>query len=236
MPSKILRMIIDFHAHVQPGADHGCRNSAAAKEQLSLAAGANVGAVVAVSHFYPLKDDTADYLARRRRAKDKLQSLCRQENALPQVLFGSEVTLCGGLDRLDCLRELCIDGTDCMLAEMPFERWSTRLLDTLDALRHERDISVLLAHADRYDPKAVETLLKDGYPCQLNYDGFGSFFKSRRLRKWAENGWVAALGSDIHGTQVGYKHLNKARSALGDRLFDEISARSARLLNIEVAK
>ena len=48
--------IIDFHAHILPGADHGSRDVKTTKAQLEMLAGAGVKAVVATPHFYPQKD------------------------------------------------------------------------------------------------------------------------------------------------------------------------------------
>ena len=229
-------MMIDFHAHVQPGADHGCTGSDMAQAQLALARDAGMGALVAVSHYYPMRDDFADHLRRRERAASKLQAIAAADASLPRVFCGSEVTLCPGLDRLDGLENLCISRTNALLVEMPSGKWSTKLTDTLERIRYERGLDILLAHAERYGAADVEQLLMGGYPCQLNFDAFARMFGTRRLRTWAQKGWVHALGSDIHGVQVGYKHLPKVQKVLGRQLTEEIWMQSARLLGLEVKK
>ena len=227
-------MTIDFHAHVHPGADHGCRDTATARAQLELARDAGVDTVVTVSHYYPMRDSLGDYLLRRERAVSRLAEL--QAGDLPRLMYGTEVSLCHGLEKLDRLDELTVVGTRVMLVEMPFERWDSSLLDTLESIRSERGIIPLLAHVDRYPPSDVEQLLLDGYAAQVNVEGFASIFGRRRLTDWAERGYVSALGSDIHGVSVGYKHLQKAKNALGGGVFDAVMARSARLLDIEEQK
>jgi hypothetical protein len=40
---------------------------------------------------------------------------------------------------------------------------------------------------------------------QLNVDNLKKRFGKRYLREWAQEGLIVAVGSDIHGTEVGYK-------------------------------
>ena len=46
-------MIIDFHAHILPGVDHGSRTLYDAKKQFAYMHECGVDRVVAMSHFYP---------------------------------------------------------------------------------------------------------------------------------------------------------------------------------------
>lgn len=226
-------MKIDFHAHMQPGSDHGCKNSEMAASQLVLARDAGMTHVVTVSHYYPHKDNTAQYLERRSIAAQKLQAILEKDPTLPKVLFGSEVALCPGLDKMESLKDLCISGTDCILIEMPFTDWSSKLIDTLEAIKYDLELTPVLAHVDRYDANEVEQLLKEGFWGQLNMDAFAPMFGKKKFVKWAENGYIAAIGSDIHGTDTGYKNLGKTYSTLKGELFDSIMARSAHILGLE---
>ena len=225
-------MTVDFHAHMHPGADHGCKGSAVAGQQLALARNAGMGAVVTVSHYYPLQDSTRSYLERRALSAEKLGAITAADGSLPRVFVGSEVTLCHGLEKMEDLHRLCISGTDCMLIEMPFCKWDARLIDALEAIKYDLHITPVLAHVDRYDVQDADALLSHGYAAQLNYEGFASLFGKKPLIKWAEKGCIHALGSDIHGTDVGYKNLDKAKKALGGGLFEDIMEKSCRLLGI----
>ena len=62
--------LIDFHAHVLPGMDHGCKNITECKKQLSLAMSAGVSTVVATPHFYPHQHNVASFISRRTEALD----------------------------------------------------------------------------------------------------------------------------------------------------------------------
>ena len=79
-------MIIDFHAHIQPGADHGCKNLDMSHNQLLLASQSEVEVVVSVSHFYPLKEELESYLQRQTKAK-AASLLVRKQ---PQIAQGND--------------------------------------------------------------------------------------------------------------------------------------------------
>ena len=208
-------MVVDFHAHILPGADHGSNGRDTTQAQLRLIAAGGTDAVVATPHFYPHKDNLASFLARRTRAIATLKD-CQIPEDL-QIFVGAEVQVCEGLEDMEELDALCVQGTRTVLLEMPFVRWSDRLIETVVAIG-ERGYTPVLAHIDRYPRKSVELLLKKGIAAQLNAEPFGHFFARRRLRRYLEQDAVVALGSDLHGAEEnGYAHFLSMRERLGVR-------------------
>ena len=59
--------MIDFHAHILPGADHGSDGLETSLRQLALAEEAGVDTIVATPHFYPQSDSFSEFLRRRER-------------------------------------------------------------------------------------------------------------------------------------------------------------------------
>ncbi|MBQ2818928.1 MAG: hypothetical protein IJF14_00925 [Clostridia bacterium] len=225
-------MIIDFHAHIQPGADHGCKNLDMSHNQLLLASQSEVEVVVSVSHFYPLKEELESYLQRQTKAKAELLSLCESNPKLPKVMIGTEVTLCSGLDKMDGLERLCIEGTNCILIEMPFTKWDNKLIETLDSIKYELDLNPILAHVDRYDPKEIEALFSLDIPGQINFYSLLPLFGRKRLLNWINGGHISAIGSDIHDLEPGYKGFDKALKIIGKENISAIMEKSGRLLNL----
>ncbi len=219
-------MIIDFHAHILPGADHGCSGAGESSRQLELAYRAGIDLVVATPHFYPDRETLGNFLARRAEAEAELRSLAPDR---PAVLVGSEATVCKGIDRLEGIEELCVAGTRCIVLEMPFTVWDGEYIETVRAVRDRLGLAPVMAHIDRYPAKEAAKLLEIGVCFQLNAEGVCRFFQRGRLFKLVDQGRVFALGSDMHGTRTGYAEYEKARRLLGRR-FDEIMARSAELL------
>lgn len=220
-------MVIDFHAHILPGADHGSKSREITRAQLGLISAAGTDAVVGTPHFYPHKDNIAAFLARRNAAIERLTD-CAIPPSL-QIFVGAEVQVCEGLEEMEDLEALCVQGTSVILLEMPFAPWSTRLTDTVLAIG-ERGLTPVLAHVDRYDEKLLAPLLKQGIGAQLNAEAFEGFWARRRANRMLSAGCVVALGSDLHGVETeGYAPFVRLQARLGDAA-DAVFKRSADLL------
>lgn len=201
-------MKLDFHAHILPGCDHGSRDMKTSLKQLELAKEAGVEVICATPHFYPNADSIDGFLKRRTACAEEMNA-GMPEN-MPKVLLGAEVLICDGADKLDGIENLRLEGTKYLLIEMPFFKWGRELVETVRRLNENDGIIPVLAHADRYPKEAVEELIDMGIQVQLNAESLCRIFRGRHLRTWIEAGNVFALGSDIHGTDTGYRYWNKS--------------------------
>lgn len=219
-------MVIDFHAHILPRCDHGCHSSAMAQEQLRLIKDAGTDAVVATPHFYPNEDSIASFLAGREGALDAMrEKLSLQE--LPVVYPAAEVLVCEGLHKMKDLESLAVSGTNVILLEMPFRRWSEALINTVLGVK-ARGLVPVLAHINRYDLENVEPLLDKGVLAQVNAEAFAPFKNFRRYVELMREGKVVALGSDLHeAKRADYKrflHMQKKLGAVADAVFAKTEA------------
>ena len=197
-------MEIDFHAHILPRCDHGSDSWRTSRQQLKLAREAGVEVICATSHFYGHHTSVEHFLEKRQRCYEDL--MAHAPKGSPRVLLGAEVLAFEGIERLPGLAKLRLQGTKMLLLEMPFTRWSDGLLESVEALSEDERFRIVLAHVDRYDRRAVEQLFELNYVRgQLNVDNLKKRFGKRYLREWAREGLIVAVGSDIHGTKVGYK-------------------------------
>lgn len=221
-------MIIDFHAHILPGMDHGCKNLDVARQQLEMAQKANVGVIVATSHFYPHKETVDDFLMRRNRSWGQLKPCLELKD--PQIILGAETLLCDGMENIEGLMKLSLGNSKTLLIEMPSPTWKNSIYDTIEKIIAIAD-HVVIAHVERYDPKYVEGLFELGALGQTNIEALTDFWKRRRLLNWVKAGAIVALGSDIHGSVNAYKPLDKVRRILGDN-FTNIMRQSDMLVEI----
>lgn len=220
--------IIDFHAHILPGADHGSRHTATSLAQLELIRQGGTDAVVATPHFYPDQDNPERFVARRAAAAERL--LSRRTSDFPRVYLGAEVAVCPYLDQMgrEALSSLCVQGTDVMLLEMPTREWDSTLLATVRAIR-KLGFTVVLAHIDRYPFRNVEPLLADGFLAQINAVALFRLFGSSRYAELLVNEQIVALGSDLHGdAPKGYRAFARLRQKYPQ--CDGVFARTAKLL------
>lgn len=187
---------IDFHAHILPGMDHGSGSMETTRKQLDMAKAAGVKTICATSHFYPHREDVASFLEKRNKCYDKLKKELQPDD--PKIILGAEVLVCEGMESMSGLKDLCLDGTDILLLEMPFMKWSRGVVETTENLCMSDDIRVVVAHADRYPIQSIRWFIDNGISLQLNIDSFRSFFRRRTYVNWAKKGYAEFLGSDIH--------------------------------------
>ena len=185
--------LLDFHAHILPHMDHGSSRTATSHRQLELIHAAGVAEVCAPSHFYPQSTLPDPFLSER---AESLKHLLRTygDSPRPRLLMGAEVLICPGLENMEGLSGLCVEGTNVLLLEMPFVQrdWDRSLYQTVREIRR-MDILPVLAHVDRYPRNIIEGL-----------------FKPRHLLRWIDEGHIVALGSDLHGSDpVAYRPFEK---------------------------
>ena len=220
--------LIDFHAHVLPGADHGCSGREESFRQLELMRLAGIDTVVATSHFYPNRHKPEDHLRKLAIATERLAD---RPSATPRICLAAEVLYCNGLEYMEQLENLCIRGTNVLLLELPIAPWGKNLFDSIYTLL--RSYTVVLAHIDRYLPahcQDIEELLSMGALAQINTDTLASFFGRRRTLPFLLDDRTVGLGSDLH--HADNKAINRFMAAKNkyDAAFDSIMSRSAKLL------
>ena len=210
--NAMIDLSLDRHAHILPGCDHGSSSVAMSLAQIDMATAAGIRTICATPHFYPHKESVSSFTKRRKQTADSLRE--RLPADAPRILLGAEVLICDGMDRLNGLHALCLEGTDELLLEMPFYRWPEPIWDTLYRLNDLRGIQIVIAHADRYPPEEIRPLIGEGIPLQLNAECLRKPLHRKRYLEWIQNGYVSYLGSDIHETGPGYHDFEKCRKLL----------------------
>ena len=220
----------DFHSHILPCVDHGSRSPENTERQLALLAANGVTHAVATPHFYPDEWDSVEsFLIHRKKGEDAMRPLLK--GAGVQVYLGAEVLLSEGLEHMEDLSRLCIEGTNILLVEMPFFRWSDRLTRTAFRIMNS-GVCVMLAHVDRYPRKDVEKLFKAGAVGQVNCSAFASPFRRAAYRAWVKEGFVTAIGTDIHAAHdFREKDILRARRYLGEALTAKLDGMASTMLS-----
>lgn len=205
--------LIDFHAHILPTLDHGCDKVKVALLQLELARSVGVKKILATSHFYPNRHTVDSFVEKRTAALNAVLPIAEEMKI--EIIPAAEVLLCNGLDRLDGIEKLCIPNTKTILLELPFTVLGDEIFETVG--RFIKDgFKIVLAHADRYSKKYVQTMIDLGAAIQLNASSVAKLFVKRRIKNYINDYRVVAIGSDIHGYDKRYYNaFAKAVKRLG---------------------
>ena len=221
--------IIDFHSHILPGADHGSASPSESQHQIALLRDAGMTSVVATPHFSPKHTSVRDFILLRERCLHDLKRIkCTGD---PVIYLGAEITLCRNLDKMPELDLLTVVGTDTLLIELP-EDMDFSMLDTLIRIR-SAGFNVIIAHPDRYNPRLSAEIFSLGFRGQLNAEAFSirSLLRRKRFLSWVDQGFIAAVGSDLHGTKTSYsQNISNMLSAFGDENLNSVASISSELL------
>ena len=162
----------DLHTHILPGMDDGSRSVRESLKLLAMERRQGVTAVVLTSHFYRWREDADAFLKRRQRSYEALTAALPA--GTPSLFLGAEVAWFPTLAEYEPLERLCLAGSGYFLLELPFERWSSRLLDQIYDLTCVTGLTPILAHVERYLPlqprSQMDELLSMGLPMQMNAD------------------------------------------------------------------
>ena len=80
--------IVDFHAHILPGADHGSDSIETSLWQINAAREAGVNRIIATPHFYPHRHSVHNFIERR---NTSLNSLYDNIPGDVRIKLGAEV-------------------------------------------------------------------------------------------------------------------------------------------------
>jgi len=214
--------VIDFHSHVLPGIDDGSRCTEMSVEMLKATYSGKIRRIVATPHFYPERTGLETFLQRRSEAAGRLLS-CYNKDEMPVVYLGAEVAYYPSIGEGGTIKKLCIEGTETILIEMPFSRWSSYDIENILKVKYELGLNVVIAHIERYmDYQKKETLpllVEKGIRIQSNSEFFLS--SRREALKLLEKDYIHILGSDMHNTTTRSQTLPEARDLIRKKLGEE---------------
>lgn len=230
-------MMLDFHAHLLPGIDDGSRSVEESLAMLGALAEQGVDTVVATPHFLADEETPSAFLRRRQRAA--LSLVPKLPARSPRILLGAEVKYYYGIANLEGLSSLCVEGSRFLLLEMPMARWTECILSELRQLSCAGDVTVVLAHVERYlglqNRQILDQLLESGILFQVNASFFLDFFGKRRAFSMLDAGEIHFLGSDCHNMTSRPPRIGQAMAVIRKKFGDEFAAAFAsyggRLLN-----
>ena len=218
--------MIDFHSHILPGIDDGSRNVKMSLGMIEALGRQGVDTICATSHLYVSQRTPEHFLERRQEAYELLEPVLNDD--APRILLGAEVLYFPGISRLESLPDLCLEGTDVLLLEMPFTEWQEYWVREVQDLALSGEFTILMAHIERYyarQPRQVwDRLLELDVLMQANADYFlqqDSIFRFRnrnKALKLLKEGRIHLLGTDTHNLTSRPPRMKEARAVIREEL------------------
>jgi len=143
-------------------------------------------------------------------------------------LCGAEVAYFTGFGNCEQLRELCIEGTNVLLVEMPFCRWSPSVLQDILGAKSRFGLQIAVAHIERYiDEQPAGTLdemLDGGLLIQANAGSFLHWLNRGKALRRVQAGKVHLLGSDCHNMTTRPPDLSQAVAVIEKKCGEQAAA------------
>ncbi len=196
--------MIDFHTHILPGIDDGAKDISEALKILDLSYKQGVRHIIATPHFDAEKEDINEFLKKRQCAYQNVCDAAKRENIkIPKIYLGAEVKLILGLSKLENLSKLCINNSNYLLIEMPFNKYSNWIKNEVYSITSGGQIIPVMAHIDRYMQSKYDfdfyyDIFEMNVCFQINADCYFSFSSRRKAKRLEELDAIQFVGSDCH--------------------------------------
>lgn len=215
--------MIDIHTHILPGIDDGSRNVEESIAMLREQAKQGMDGVALTPHFYASENSIERFLERRQKAWEQLRP--HLDASMPPVCLGAEVQYFEGICRVDGLTSMCLNGSRLLLVEMPFCRWSERVVNDIIELNANCGVMVILAHVERYIAMQSEAVWQKLHANKVRTQANGSFFldwtTKRKAVRMFVNGQIQFLGSDCHSMSTRAPNCGQVVKLLQDKKANE---------------
>lgn len=212
--------MLDIHSHFLPKMDDGSKSTDMSMEMLRNSRKQGVTTIVSTSHFYGDNESPERFLKRRAHAFKKLEPLLSDSE--PEIFLGAEILYYPGISYSEDIHKLAIQGTDLLMIEMPFVKWSDRIFDELVNLQYNTRLQIVLAHVERYQSIQNRTmydkLFEQPFLFQCNAEAFRSFSSRRLALRLMDQGLLHFLGTDCHNTDKRPPNMEEAKKVIEKKL------------------
>lgn len=195
--------MVDLHSHILPNMDDGPRKTGDSLRLIGMEADSRVDTIVLTPHYRYGNESVEAFLKRRENSLRALKQAAGTALDSVRLLLGAEVALSPVILEREAAG-LCIEGTDYLLLELPWDCWPAALPDMLYRMRLNGVIP-LIAHVERYDPVirdpgVLRDMVSAGTVTQVNASSLcGPDRKARkRVCSYIQNNLVHVIASDAH--------------------------------------
>lgn len=207
--------MVDFHSHILPGIDDGSKSIDMSCDMLKKSKTDGVDTVVSTSHCLLSGEASIDdFIKNRNESYDTLKEYIAGDT-YPEIRLGAEVALTGDISEYGNLDKLCIEGTNFMLLEMPWDSWNS---DTIEFVYNITltGIQPVMAHIERFfyqKEEYLHNLFEINLLYQINCKGIIDAKSRKIVQKLWENGRVHVIGTDMHNNASRPPVMSEAREA-----------------------
>ena len=209
--------MIDFHSHILPGMDDGAKSVQMSLEMLKKSAKDGVTDILSTSHCYPRDNGSfVFFLEGREKSFAELSEAMEKDGGVfPKIHLGCELNLRCDAASFKDIGKMCIENTDYILVEMPFEPWNERTIEWVYNLK-VLGLNPVMAHIDRFlnqKDSVLNSLFELDLLYQVNTEAILDRRMEKQLRRLFEYGYIHVLGTDMHNMSARKPNMAEAAAA-----------------------
>ena len=214
--------MIDFHSHILPGIDDGSQDVDTSLKMLKICKDTGVNTVLMTPHCHPMSQEHIDKFIENRDVAFQTLSKEISGKSFPDIVRASEVRIYNGLSKYSGLDKLCIDGTNYILLEMPYEIWRDYAFEEIYQLTR-LGFRPIMAHLDRFldQEHLFGEIFSLDVQVQINTSAFLRKNERKNMPKFFEKGRVQVLGSDTHNLELRCPNVADAYTLINKKLGKE---------------
>lgn len=213
----------DVHTHIIPEIDDGAKNREQSIQMLKMLKDAGITDVVLTPHYYPFDMPIKKFIEKREKKFNEIADVF--DDLGMKAHLGAEVYFSDVLFAYDDLNDLCIDGKNYLLLELPFcERNSQNIISDLHQICANFSVEIILAHLERY-PRFFNTAFLEevndmGCLVQFDIASLKSCFKKKKIIKYIKKGLIQLAGSDCHNPTTRRPCFDLLKNNVSENIFE----------------
>ncbi|MBE6688682.1 MAG: hypothetical protein E7588_05325 [Ruminococcaceae bacterium] len=217
--------MLNLHTHLLPCVDDGCKTADEALALLDELECIGFDSTVLTPHFYPTRETSGNFIARRDRAVESFKKHCADKN----ISVACECYLHEYLFNAQDITDLCITlgNKKYLLTELSYGIFDGKhMLKLCKRLISAYKITPVLAHIERYpyimyNEDFFKEFLDIGCLSQVNMKSFAVPFVRKRLAYYVNNGYIRFIGTDTHRQPIDARIYQRAADYLEKKLGKE---------------
>ena len=215
----------DVHTHILPGMDDGAKDKEQSKIMLAMLKDQGITDVVLTPHYYSFESPLKSFLKKREECFENVKDVFEEVGLTAHI--GAEIYFSDMLFAQDNLNELCIDGTNYILLELPFdETKKQKIIDSLYQLSANYSVRIILAHLNRYPrffkKDFLDTVNRMGCLVQVDASVLNNAFTRKKILKFIKNGLIHLVGSDCHNSTTRKPNFEKLKNFLDEDTYKSL--------------
>lgn len=193
--------MIDFHSHLLPGIDDGSKSIEQSIKMLNQYVSNNIDTVIVTPHFN-MGMSLDEFLENREHSYNLIKDFALARSI--KLVKGAEVGLTSELVEHEELEKLCIENTEYILIELPYNKtWFPWVYMSLFEMITKRNLKPVIAHVDRYmqildDVHCIDKLMNMDVLGQINTSAVNNLFCRAHCKHLISKGYVHVIGCDSH--------------------------------------